>query len=46
MTDEFLSQPDPKYYVVGGNLKLSDHSYIPRAADKQLLESLKEGEYL
>jgi hypothetical protein len=26
-------------------LKLSDHSYIPRAADKQLLESLKEGEY-
>ncbi|HYW18373.1 MAG TPA: AAA-like domain-containing protein [Nodularia sp. (in: cyanobacteria)] len=42
---QFLSQPDPDYYVVGGTLKASARCYIPRIADEELLESLKKGDY-
>jgi hypothetical protein len=45
MSNEFSSQPDPDYYVVGGTLQVSARSYVPRATDQQLLESLINGEY-
>ncbi|NEP26674.1 AAA-like domain-containing protein [Moorena sp. SIO3I6] len=39
------SSPDPDYYVVGGTLKVSDRSYVPRATDQELLDNLINGEY-
>ncbi|NEO47358.1 MAG: NACHT domain-containing protein [Moorea sp. SIO4A3] len=39
------SSPDPDYYVVGGTLKVSDRSYVPRATDQELLDNLIKGEY-
>ncbi|MBV6627683.1 MAG: AAA-like domain-containing protein [Rivularia sp. (in: Bacteria)] len=42
---QFISQPDPDYYVVGGTLKASERCYIQRTADEELLESLKKGDY-
>jgi tetratricopeptide (TPR) repeat protein len=45
MNNQFLSKPDPDYYVVGGTLKVSAPSYVLRVADQQLLENLISGEY-
>lgn len=42
---QFTSQADPDYYVVGGTLKASERCYVPRTADEELLESLKKGDY-
>ncbi|NEP52945.1 MAG: hypothetical protein F6K65_30750, partial [Moorea sp. SIO3C2] len=43
--NQIQSTPDPDYYVVGGTLKVSDRSYVPRATDQQLLDNLINGEY-
>ncbi|NES42943.1 AAA-like domain-containing protein [Moorena sp. SIO2C4] len=43
--NQIQSTPDPDYYVVGGTLKVSDRSYVPRATDQQLLDSVIKGEY-
>src|SRR6266498_1287408 len=39
------TQARPDFYTVGGTLKLTDLSYIPRPADNQLFEAVQQREF-
>ena len=40
-----IQTPSPRFYVVGGALRVADESYVSREADRQLLEHVRAGEF-
>lgn len=44
MNQQIVFRPNPDYFVVGGAIRDSAASYVERAADRELLESLRKGE--
>jgi hypothetical protein len=45
MSEDAITCPRPNFYTVGGTLKATAPSYVPRLADRQLLQAVQQRQF-